>query len=111
MRTQYTQQKENQFVELWKCELLILHKTDASVKKHLREFFPYEDPLSEERHMQESFGGLLFGYVEYGIEVPQNLRKNFSNFPQFFKNTAVSRTVFGNLWEGCSEEEDKMAQP
>ena len=49
MRRDYIQQKGYQIVELWECEWWSLYKTDASVKRHLRENFPYRHPLSEEQ--------------------------------------------------------------
>ena len=40
MRRVYIQQKGYKIVELWVCEWWSLYKTDASVKSHLREYFP-----------------------------------------------------------------------
>ena len=42
MRRGYIQQKCFQIVEMWECEWWSLYKTDASVKSHLRENFPYK---------------------------------------------------------------------
>ena len=44
MRRDYIQQKGYQIVEMWECEWWSLYKTDASVKSHLRENFPYKRP-------------------------------------------------------------------
>ena len=74
MRTDYIQQKGYQIVEMWECEWWSLYKTDASVKSHLRENFPYKRPLSEEQLLQGIIDGQLFGYVQYDIEVPEHLR-------------------------------------
>ena len=41
MRRDYIQQNCKQIVEMWECEWWSLYKTDASVKSHLRENFPY----------------------------------------------------------------------
>ena len=41
LRRDYIQQKFYQIVEQWECEWWSLYKTDASVKSHLRENFPY----------------------------------------------------------------------
>ena len=40
MRRDYIQQMCYQIVEMWECEWWSLYKTDASVKRHLRENFP-----------------------------------------------------------------------
>ena len=77
MLRDYIQQKSYQIVEMWKCEWWSLHKTDASVKRHLRENFPYKRPLSEEQLLQGKIDGQLFSYVQCDIEVPEHLRSYF----------------------------------
>ena len=112
MRGDYIQEKGYQIVEMWKCEWWSLYKTaDASVKKHLRENFPYKRPFSEEQLLQGIIDGRLFGYVQCDIEVPQHLRSYFSNFPPIFKNTVVSREDIGTLMRENAEKENIMAQP
>ena len=54
--------------------------------------------------------GNLFGYVQCDIEVPENLRANFVNFPPTFKNTLVSRKDIGDLMKTYAEEEGIMSQ-
>ena len=39
--------------------------------------------------------GSLFGYVQCDIEVPENLRELFANFPAIFKIKKVSRNDIG----------------
>ena len=63
MRRDYIQHKCYQIVEMWVCEWWSLYKTDASVKSHLRENFPYRRPLSEEQLMQGIIDGWLSGFV------------------------------------------------
>ena len=111
MRRDYIQQKGYQIVEMWECEWWSLYKTDASVKSHLRKNFPYRRPLSEEGLMQGIIDGRLFGCIQCDIEVPENLRDYFSNFPPIFKNTAVSRDDIGNLMKQFAEKENIMVQP
>ena len=111
MRRDYIQQKGYQIVEMWECEWWSLYKTDASVKSHLRENFPYRRPLSEEGLMQEIIDVRLFGYVQCDIEVPEHLRDYFSNFLPIYKNTVVSRDDIGNLMKQYAEKENIMDQP
>ena len=111
MRRDYIQQKGYQIVEMWECEWRSLYETDASVKCHLRENFPYKRPLSEEQLLQGIIDGRLFGYVQCDIEVPEHLRSFFSNFPPIFKNTGVSREDIGNLMREYAEKENIMTQP
>ena len=111
MRRDSIQQKSYQIVEMWERECWSLYQTDASVKSHLRENFPYKRPLSEEGLMQEIIDGRHFGYVQCDIEVPEHLRDYFSNFPPIFKNTVVSRNDIGNLMKQYAEKENIMVQP
>ena len=111
MRRDYIQQEGYQIVEMWECEWWSLYKTDASVKSHLRENFPYRRPLSEEGLLQGINDGRLFGYVQCDIEVPEHLRSYFSNFPPVFKNTVVSTEDIGPLMREYSEKENLMLQP
>ena len=93
------------------CEWWSLYQTDASVKNHLRENFPYKCPLSEEQLLQGIIDGRLFGYVQCDIEIPDHLQNYFSNFPPIIKNTVVSREDIGNLMREYAEKENIMAQP
>ena len=111
MRRDYIQQKCYQIVEMWECEWWSLYKTDASVKSHLRENFPYKRPLSEEGLLQGIIDGRLFGYVQCDIEVPEHLQSCFSNFPPVFKNTVVSGEDIGSLMREDAEKEIIMPQP
>ena len=85
MRRDYIQQKSYQIVVMLECEWWCrLYKSDESVESHLRENFPYGRLLSEEKLLFGIIDGLLFGYVQCDIEVPERLRDYFSNFPHFF---------------------------
>ena len=77
MRRNYIEQKGYQIVEMWECEWWSLYKTDASVISHLRKYFPYRRPLSEEGLMQRIIDGRLFGSVQCDIKVPEHLRDYF----------------------------------
>ena len=106
--------KYNKRVTKWlKCGSVSggVYKTDASVKSHLRENFPYRRPLSEEGFLQGIIDGRLFGYVQCAFEVPEHLGDYFSNFPPIFKNTVVSRDDIGDLMKEYAENEGIMPQP
>ena len=70
---------------MWEKEWWNLYKTTTCVKEHLREYFPYERPLREERLLQQIRSGKLFAYVQYDIEVPEELKKNLARFHPFSK--------------------------
>ena len=73
--------------------------------------FPYKRPLSGEQLLHGIIDGQLFGYVKCDIEVPEDLRSYFSNFPPIFKNTVVSREDIGTLMREYAEKVNIMAQP
>ena len=111
MRRDYKQQKGYQIVEKWECEWWSLYRIDASVKSHLRENFPYQRPLSEERILQGFILERLFGFVQCDNEVPDHLQSYFSNFPLIFEKTVVSREDFDNLMRENADKENIIAQP
>ena len=96
---------------MWECEWWNLYKTDASVKNHLRKNFPRRRPLSDEGLMQRIIDGLLFGYLQCDIHVPEHLRYYFPKFPPRFKNTAVSTDDIGNLMKQYAAKENNTVQP
>ena len=59
---------------------------------------PVTKCFSEKRDIRGKFkSGKLFGYVQCEIELPENLREAFANFPPFFKNINVGRDDIGRL--------------
>ena len=87
LRRHYIHEKGFKVFELWECKWWRLYKTTNTVKQHIREHFPYRRSLAAEQLLKEIKKGKLFGYVQCDIEVPENLRANFANFPPIFKNT------------------------
>ena len=61
--------------------------------------------------MQGIIDGQLFGFVQCDIEVPEQLRDYFSNFPTIFKHTVVKKDDIGNLMKQYAEKENTMVQP
>ena len=49
--------------------------------------------------------------MQCDIEVPENLRENFANFPPIFKNTFVSKSDIEDLMKSYAEEERLKPQP
>ena len=108
LRRGYIQEKGFTVSEMWVVEI---YKTTTNVKQHMRENFPYRRSLTEHQLLEEIKKGNLFDYVQCDIEVPENLRANFANFPPIFKNTLVSKNVIGDLMKTYAEEEGIMSQP
>ena len=69
------------------------------LKNQFRANFSYQRPLSEERLMQETRSGKLFGYDQCDLKLPEHLKAYFANFPPVFRNTVVSRNDIGDLME------------
>ena len=80
-------------------------------KKHLRESFPYKRPLREENLLEQTRSSKLFGYVQCDIEVPDEIKKKFANFPPIFKNTNIGRHDIGSLMQDYAEKEGLLCQP
>ena len=78
---------------------------------YISENFLYRRSLTEQQLLEGMKKGSLFGYVQCDIEVPENLRVNFVNFPPIFKNTLVSKNDFGDLMKTYAEEGGRMSQP
>ena len=111
LRRHYIQEKGFKVVEMWECEWWRLYKTTNTVKQLIREHFPYRRSLAAEQLLEEIKKGKLFGYVQCDIEVPENLRPKFNNFPPIIKNTLVSRSDTGDLMKNYAEEERLLSQP
>ena len=96
---------------MWESEWWNLYKTTSCVKQHLRESFPYKRPLREESLLEQTKSGKLFGYVQCDIEVPDEIRTKFANFPPIFKNTNVGRHDIGSLMQDYAEKEGLLCHP
>ena len=111
LRRHYIQAKGFKVIEMWECEWWRLYKTTNTVKQHIREHFPYRRSLAAEQLLEEVKKGKLLGYVQCNIEVPENLRSKFVNFPPIFKNTLVSRSDIGDLIKNYAADEKLFSQP
>ena len=111
LRRDYIHEKGFKNFEMWECEWWRLFKTTNTVKQQIREHFPYRRSLAAEQILDQIQEGKLFGYVQWVIEVPENFRSKFVNFPPVFKNTLVSKSDIGHLMENYGEEERFLSQP
>ena len=111
LRQNDIQEKGFKVIEMWVCEWWRLQKTTSTVKQHIREDFPYRRSVAAEQLLEEVKKGKFFGYVQCEIEVPENLRSKFHNFPPIFKNTLVSKSDIGDLMKSYAEEKRLLSQP
>ena len=91
-------------IEMWECDWWRLYKTSNTVKQNIRKHFPYRRSLAAEQRLQEIKKGKFFPYVQCDIEVPENLRSKFVNFPPIIKDTLVSRSDIGDLIKNYAEK-------
>ena len=113
LRRSYIQEKRSTDSETWKCEWwgLHLHKTTNIVKQQIRKQFPYRRSLAAEELLKEIKRGTLFGYVQCDIELTENLRRIFANFPPILKNTLVSKNDIADQMKKEAEEESLLSHP
>ena len=107
----YIEEKGYKVIELWEREWWRLYKTTNTDKQHIPEHFPYRRSVAAEQLLEGIKQGKLFGYVQCNIEVPENLRANFANFPPIFMNTLVSESDIGDLMKNYAEGEWLLSQP
>ena len=111
LRRHYIQEKGIKVIEMTNCEWWRLYKTTNTVKEHIREHFPYRLSLAAEQLLEEMKKGKLFGYVQCDIEIPDNVKSKFDNFPPIFKNTIDRKSENGDLMKNYAEEERLVSQP
>ena len=76
----------------------------------MREIFPYKMLLREEQLLENIKSGSLFGNVQCDIEVPENIREAFANFPPIFKNINVGRDDIGLFMKKYMEKKWSLIQ-
>ena len=102
LRRGYIQENGFTVIEMWECEWWRLYKTTTKVKLHVLEHFPYRRSLAAEQVLWEINEGKLFGYVQFDIELHENLRENLARFPPIFKHTFVIKSDIGDLMKTYS---------
>ena len=65
----------------------------------------------EENLLEQIRSGKLFGYVQFDIEVPDELKKKFASFPPIFKKTNVGRHDKRSLMQDYAEKQGLLCQP
>ena len=95
---------------MWECEWWRLYKTSNTVKQHIGEHLTYRRSLAAEQLLEEIKERKLFGYMKCDIELPENLRSKFVNYPPIFQNIFVSKNDIGDLMKNYAEEERLLSQ-
>ena len=93
------------------CEWWDLVQANSMLKNHVRKNFPYKLPLSNEKLLARIEEDNLFGYVQCDLEVPEELRERFANFPPIFKNFDVGREKIGKFMLEYAEKNALLLKP
>ena len=98
--------------KLLRCEsmasgvsLKLMHQSEVISKELSIEY------LSQGKLLQRIIDGKLFGYVQLNTEVPEYLRRYFSNFRPILKTSVVSREDIGTLMREDAEKLNIIVQP
>ena len=110
LRRDYIQEKGFTDNEIWEREWCRLYKATKNIKQHIREKFPYRRSLTEHQLIEEKREETFLGYVQWDIEVLENLGNGCAQFPPTFENTLVSKNDMGHLMKKYAEEENILFQ-
>ena len=67
--------------------------------------------MSSEKLLARIEEGNFFGYVQCDLEVPEELRERFANFPPIFKNFDVGRENIGKFMLEYAEKNALLLKP
>ena len=93
MRREYIKEKGYKVEEMWECDWWESFKTNDKIKNHVRTHFPYKRPLSSDSLLAKIKDESLFGYVQYDLVVPDELKSKFAIFLQFSKTLRLEETI------------------
>ena len=77
--------------EMWACERWQNFKTNEKTKIHIRSNKKLTKNLSHDSLLKKIKDAFVYGYVQYELVVPDELKVKFSNFPPIFNKTEVGR--------------------
>ena len=94
---------------MYECDWWTIYRSYNIVRQHLSESFLYKRPLREERLLESIKSASVFGFVQCAIEVTENLRKSFANFPPIFKKNN-GRDDIGPIMKNYAEKQGSLNQ-
>ncbi len=110
-RKEYLSQKGYTVVEMWECQFRTILAENLALRQELNSKYPKKQALSESQLVSKIRNGTIFGYIQCDIEVPQELRHKFADFPPIFKNTEVGRADIGSHMESYAVEHNELPKP
>ena len=66
-------------------------------------FFATKFP-SAKKNLENIDSGILFGFVQCDLEVPENFQEVFANYPTIFKNNNFGRNDIGPFMKEYAEK-------
>ena len=89
----YLEKKGYNVIEMRECEWWDNAQENAMLKNHVRKNFPNKLPLSSEKLLARIEEDNLFEYVQCDLEVPEEFRGRFANFPPFSKTWMLDEKI------------------
>ena len=111
LRKLYLEKKGYKVIEMRECEWWDLVQANSMLKNYVRKNFPHKLPLCSEKLLVRIEEDNLFGYVQFDLEVPEELRERFANFPPIFKNFDVGRENIEKFMLEYAEKNALLLKP
>ena len=97
--------------ESWECDWWKKVKNNDGAGDYMKNTYPYQKPISENKSNEDIKSGLKFGVLDCSIEVPEHLREKFSEFPPIFKHCDVSLEDIGPHMKDFAHEYNLLKKP
>ena len=100
-------------VEMWECKWKKM-RTSPDVKHILDSKFPNRNAkweMTQQKVLENSVEGNLFGIVECDISVPEHLRSYFAEMQPIFKNANISRDDIGEFMYCYAVQHEILKKP
>ena len=97
LRKNYIREKGDTIEEMWECSWWDQFKNNVEVKNHVRTHFPFKKLLSASSLVQNIRNETLFGYVQFNLSVPDELKQYFSISHLFSKILMLPETILVNI--------------
>ena len=91
---------------MWDCEWRRPYQRMTNVKQQVHKNFLCRRSLTDYQILKETNNGIIIGYLQCDIEVPEKLRADFAIFSSTFDNLLVRSNDIGTLWKTMLKKEN-----
>ena len=101
-------------IEKWECEFNKERRENADLNYFIKYNFEpkmTKGPLTRDQLLDEVVEGRFFGMVECSIEVPEDLKEEFSEMTPIFKNIEVGREHISDYMRNIAETQGFLPRP